>query len=216
MTTLLELLTEGYGHMGRSDTTVKTMLTRGINAGLIATVILHEPPEARANSNLTAVAAGTAIDISSGLTRYLRVEEVYNSTQSQKVWPLNFHQLEAFPMPTGTGVLYYALYGDEMYYKPYPSSNETLKTHYLQYPTRLTDDGDTVPYDFYQDFVLGFASMFAFACIEEGESVQIWERIGQNLGIPFSILARVRGILREEAVNVRDVQDVMAEGTAVS
>lgn len=213
MTTLLALNQEVQELIARDDTTAKTMITRGINAGIVAATILYEPPEQRTTSNLTA-SNGVASVALSGLTRWLRIEEVYNSTGSNRVWPLSYHQLNSFYLPTSGNVIFYALYGGTMYYKPTPSQDETLNVYFLQYPARVSNDGDTLPLSYYEDFILSFSTAFAFASLEEGESEQIWERIAAQLNLPFSALTKVRSVMREELPSGNDLQRALSESSA--
>ncbi len=199
MTTLLDLTTIIQSNVARpGDVDAKAWAVRGINAGMYAAALMFEPPELRVVEDGTAVAAGTAVDLAT-LTRFLRVDEVYNATGSNRVWPLSFQQLQSLWLPSTGGVQYYALHGKSLYYKPLPSGNETLNIYHFSYPVRLSGDSDVFPLDSqHEEFVLSLGTAYTWACQEEVEDVGMWVGLADKFAIPEAQVTQIRRMLREE------------------
>lgn len=206
MTTLLDLTTIIQSNVARvGDEDAKAWAVRGVNAGMYTAALMFEPPELRTVANGTAVAAGTAIDLTS-LQRLLRVDEVYNDTGSQKVWPLNFQQLESLWLPTSGSVSFFALHGWSLYYRPLPFGNEILNIYYFGYPDRLDQDADVFPlHTQHEEFVMSFGTAYTWACLEELEDVDMWMKITDKLTIPEATITQIRRMLREEVPSGNNV-----------
>jgi len=190
-----EIIDELKISIAMDDSDSITMMNRAANTAILAAALLFEPPELRTSAPAVADDLGTAINLASSLLRNLRVEEVYNATGSQKVWPLGFHQLETFHLPTSGNVLYYALYGNNMYYRPY--SNDTLTIYYFQYPARLSGS-EALPFDLHQDYIITFANAYVWATKEELEDVDMWQKIGQMTQTPLDVMTRTRQLMFKE------------------
>lgn len=200
---------------GRSDTDSLSVYTQGLNAAILACALLYEPPELRTSGSLTATSSQNYVSIST-LTRPLRIEHIWNSTGSQRLWPLSLNELNILYLPTSGNVLYYALYGNVLHYRPQPSSNETLTVYFLQYPSRLQNAADVLPMAMYEDFIYAFASSFIWASFEEGESATIWSNIATQLNLPLSLMTSVRKAMRGEVPIDDDVQRTLQQGTLTS
>jgi len=101
-------------------------------------------------------------------------------------------------MPSTDYVLFYALYGETMHYRPQPASNNTLVTYYLQYPARVVNDGDTLPLERYEEFIMAFATEYFWATQEESESQQAWQKMADRMGMPLQMLQQARNLTRGE------------------
>lgn len=211
--TLDDYVSELKVSIAMDDDDSVVLMKRGVNAGLITAALMYEPSELRTRTSVNTATDGTAIALTTDLTRYIRVEEIYNDTRQQRVWPLEFTEFEIFDLPTSGYVTYYTLFGDSLYYKPHPSIVEALYIYYLQYPARLENDSDVVPLDMYQDFIMSLANMYTWAAKEEGEVVGIWNGISDKLHIPFATISKVRAIIREEAPVGDDIQRAISKGS---
>lgn len=211
MTLLSELVTDLEYATARNDTAARALMMRGVNAGIVAASLIYRPAELREVGSVTAVDNAYYVSLSP-LSRFMLIEEVYNTTGSCKVWPLELHELEALPMPTSGYVQYFAIYGDSIHYRPLPATNEILTVYYLALPARLTLLTDTVPLEDYQDFVFSFAQTFVWAGLEEPESSAVWQKVAEGMGMAFQTITQIRDVLNKQVPNVHDVQAALPKG----
>jgi hypothetical protein len=185
--------------LSRTDGVAVLAAREAVNTGIQLAALAYEPSELRIEGTLTTATDGQALDLSSVLTRFLRMERVYNATGKNNVFPLSFEELEMLWLPTTGCVQYYALFGNNFYYKPYPTSAETLNVSYLQYPASLEEDSDEFPYtESLVDFVLTTGTAFAQASIDEKSTIQTWVELAGQLGLSQAAMTKTRKYLREE------------------
>lgn len=211
MTTVSTLIDNALKGLAMNDQNTKDLVLYGINAGFLVATLLFEPPEMKVRQSATASSSGTYIDLSN-LTRLLRVDKVYNQTAGKDVWPLSYKYIQIAYIE-GTSVQYYGIWGNYMYYKPQPSSNETLYIHTLTYPARLTELSP-LPFETYQDFVLSIALGFGWAAHEEPESKAAWDNIAQVLGVSTETFKKARELMHLETSNGNDLRRTVAQGTS--
>ncbi len=195
--TLYQEIQSSIGRESASDSLAVTVSKRGVNVGLFAAAFLFEPPELRTTGDLTASNTQDYVALS-GLTRCYRVESVYNSTGSCHVYFLPYTQRQLLWLPTSGYVRFWSLYGNTLYYKPIPSSSETLSVSYFQYPTKLDADDDTFPFPTLEGYVLGIGTEYAWACLEEGESSQMWSKLADKYSIPETAVSLIRRQIGKE------------------
>lgn len=207
--TLGTLKGEIFNAVARSDDVTAGFAERGINVGIMLYAATHEPPELRTNGSLTALANGNALDLTS-LTRFLRIDRIYNATGSNEVYPLSFREIEVLWLPTSGYVQFYAVHGNALYYRPHPTGNEILTAYFLQYPARLADDDTEYPFSTGEDYALMIATAFTWLCFEEDEIGNVWAGLAERFNISQDILNTIRALLREEVRDEHNVRRAVA------
>ena len=194
------------------DTKTVALMNPAINFGIWLAVVLFEPDDQKQISDLTAVS--TANYISHGLTRFLRLDHIYNQTGAKPMWPMSYDQIRAM-YSSGTSAEFYALYGGRLYYAPTPSSNETINAHFLQYPARI-GTGENLPFADFEDFITSTAIRFVWATQEETENVDMWGKIVADLSVGGKALTTLKQIMEREGVDVNNLSRVIPKGTPPS
>jgi len=194
MSTLLDLRNEMQSAMGgRNDSTAVYAQNRGINAGILTYAFLHEPPELRTADTLTVPTSGN-VNFDS-LTRWLRIESVYNSS-GNKMHRLPFHLLDHVWIPDSPKMVIYSIYSHTLYARPIPNTPEQIKVYYLKYPKRLTSDYDPCPFEEHEDFIIAFALHYAWMYLEEGETSDSWAKVASAMNVPEEAISKIRKALR--------------------
>jgi len=211
MTTINDMLSEVYSGLGgRSDSLAQVASLRGLNAGIQLYNLVNEPPESRTRQNYS-TGGGGSFNWVTTLTRPLRVEQVRNSSNSNKpVWfiPYPMWDLTLHLHPTSGSCLFYTLYGTWFYYRPEPTTAETLVLTTLVYPARVVA-GDDYPFAAGEDYVISVAHTFAFLVLEEGDSAKLWTQLADVLQVGESTITQVRRLMQEEVKYHDDVRGVL-------
>jgi len=190
MTTFKELKAEVQGALGGIDTTTANLaVARGVNAGVQAAAFLFNPHQLQVSGTLTASAGSGSVSMSS-LTGLLLINSVYSQSTGERVHRLRFTDLDMPWVPTSGRILFYSDRGGELYYRP--KADETLLVYYLKRPDRLVDDTDEYPFDGHEEFVISFASAYAWGYVEEDESSQMWQRISDQVGLPDGLVKQLQ------------------------
>jgi len=180
---------------GRNDSVVQSLALRGVNMALMAATLLFKPSTQRTSGIVTATSSSSYVSLSP-LTRWLVVEEVYNTESNSKVWYSQFNELDILPV-TGSSVLIYSVYGNDLYYRPQPSTDENLRVYYLSYPDTVTAT-DSLPFTEGRDFVYNFTQTFVWAALEEGDAAGIWARLSNAMGNAYQELTSLRDALQRQ------------------
>lgn len=195
--TLQEMLNELVLSVGHDDSNIRLVLTRGINAGIIAATVKYHPPEYKGIGYFTCQPEFGFIHLNS--TDWLQIETVWNTTADIRVWPMTHNEMMAFKVfLTGTNVKYYAVYGDTLYYQPYPSVVQTLAVGYFALPDRVVELSDDIPLNKHIEYIMAFAMEFYWASKEEGESQQVWQRVADRISMPFEQMSLIQRGMKEE------------------
>ena len=213
MTTVASLITDLQISTARTDAAAQAMMLRGINAGVVAAAMLFRPPEQRTSGDLVATTTFNYTSMA-GLTNLLFTEEVYNTTSSLKVWPLEFGELEVLPLQTTAGpIMYYAIHGSVMHYRPKPAVETTLKVYYLKSPTRLAS-GDSLPFSQNDDFIYSFAQTFTWAAFEEPDSSAVWQKVVDATGVPATYITQIRDALTRQVPSGSNIQAAVSKSSS--
>jgi hypothetical protein len=215
MATVNELRSEIYEALGgRDDSVAQVAALRGLNAGVYAAYRTLEPPECRITGDIVAGAAAGYFDWESELTRCDgRIEGVINTSDDDaKVWFIEFHLWNVLWKPVGESILYYTLYGENFYYKPIPTSSETLRLFYIQYPARLTLGADTIPYPKHEEYILSVATTLSFLVLEEVESGGAWNQLAEQYNMPATLISQMQRLMRGE-VDIEHLQRIVSKGS---
>jgi len=213
MTTVASLITDLQISTARTDSAAQAMMLRGINAGVVAATMLFRPPEQRTSEALTATVALNYVSMST-LTNLLFIEEVYNTTSALRVWPLEFSELEVLPLPVTLGaIMYYAIHGSILHYRPKPLVETTLTAYYLKSPTRLTS-GDSLPFSQNDDFIYSFAQTFVWAAFEEPDSASLWQKVVDATGVPQTYITQIRDALTRQVPSGSNIQAAVSKSSS--
>ena len=199
MTTLGDLKDEIYAATGgREDTVVQVAAERGINAGLLVATHLFEPPQQITTYDKAINTTGTMTF--DELTRAIRINQVYNTTRSKKVHMLEYNLLDVIYQADDADpdIELYAQHGLTLYFRPVPTSSQDIRLWYLQYPERLNDDSDSLPFELHQDLVLALGNIFVQAVLEETENVNMWSSLMTQVGAPEVEPGLIRRLLKGE------------------
>lgn len=211
MTLVSAMITDLRHATAQSGTAADAIMLRAINAGIVASACIHRPPSLRTSGTLTASSGQKYVSLST-LSRWMTVDEVYNTSGSCKVWPLELSDLEVLPLPTTGSILYFAVHGNTLYYRPQPTENETLTVYYLAFPARMTATSDTLPLPEHEDFIFSFAQAFTWAGFEEDTASGLWQKIGDALSISHKEITQIREVLNRQVPNVYDIQAALPKG----
>lgn len=195
--TLYQEVQDSIARSNANDTFAVQIAKRGVNAGMMAAGLIFEPPEMRTSANLVALTTQEYVS-TANLTRLQRIEEVYNETANARVYPLPFNMRNTFWIPPANNVQFYSMHGWLMYYKPTPTANNTLNIYFLQYPAVLSDANTAFPFPTLEAYVISFATEYAWACLEESDSQQIWTRVNEKLTLPEGMAAKIRLLSQEQ------------------
>lgn len=214
MTTVDDMRGEIYEALGgRDDSVVQVAALRGLNAGVYTAYRILEPPESRVEGSLNCGSASGRIDWTSGLTRCDgRIEWVTNDDNDDaKVWLLSHHLLDVLWLPTSGSIQFYSMYGEYFYYRPIPTASETLTVGHIQYPERLDDGSDTIPYAKHEEYILSIATALTFLVLEEVESGSAWTQLADRFNIPAQLVSQIQRLMKGE-VDVDYLQGILSEG----
>lgn len=206
-TSLATFKTRAYEALGRSDTTAENIVTRGVNFACTAIALLFSPPELQTSGSVV-VNVGSATASLTGLTRLSNIKKI-NTDAGKPVWKLTFSQIDInAPIETAvSGVTkFYARDGWTLHCRPVCAGANTLTVYYDQFPSIVSNDGDEISFSNFDDLVLSYALVFAFANLEESESAAMWQKVGEMLAIPQQALSRVRTYLEGGPISGNDTK----------
>jgi hypothetical protein len=201
MATFQTLKSLVYKSIGRdsTDQLAAAVVPEAINYALDVVALLFKPPELNTSSNVT-VAGGNSYASIADLD-FIDVSKVYNSTDSRELLFVPFEEWDTIIPADLSIVKYYSIYGDRLYVKATPTTNKTLTVYHYAYPARLTLDSQSPEFDHYDSYIIAVAGALTFAALEEGESVDVWAKVADALGMPF-----LRGSAMREIIAGRQAQ----------
>lgn len=183
--------------VGNDDVTTTAMAMRGLNMAQVMGAFLYNPPELNVSGNLTVSASGTSVALST-LTNLNSIADIYNTTGSCPVSPIPVMKWN-YILPAFSGTVYtkfYTRFGGTLWVNA-PTAQNTLLVKYFKLPTTLTAGGDSVGYDGFDSFLVSVATMFVWACKEEGESAAIFEKFMTSFNSAFQVDAKQKGSIEE-------------------
>jgi len=179
---------------GRDDADTTAIIKAAINYAVLVAALTFEPPELKTSGNLTVTGGNDSVSLN-GLTRWLDVVKIWNTTDSM---PMGFIPFELWDVivPTVVGsTRYYSIFGDTLFVKDKPGVNKVLKLFHATYPAKLVNTGDTLEFDHHDSYIVSVATGLSWAAFEEGESAGVWQKIGELVSMPFMLGARARAII---------------------
>jgi len=185
MTTFGSIKTLVHTGLARDTTDPAALLVvpAAINWAIQAAAILFKPKELATSDDVTVLAGKTLVEFD------------YNFIDIQSVVPvlsvgkdLHFIPYESFrtlvPWVTSDPE-YYTMFGKFIVINAIAGSNIALRVFWLQLPDDLDDDEDDLPFVGQDGFIVSLASALAFAMFEEGETVDVWTKMSEILGMPL-------------------------------
>jgi hypothetical protein len=187
-----------YGYItdaiGQADTLGVNLAKRGVNFGQLLAALLFRPPELHAVGSLAV--SGSSASLSGLSTRLHDIKAVYNSTGACNVWLIPYDKWKVI-VPSGeTYIKFYTRFGNTLYVNQ-PSASNTLSISYFNVPTSLSNDATQIDFDNYDSFITAIGTRFAFACIEEGESSELFQKVGDAFSIPLAMGTKIRNEIEE-------------------
>jgi hypothetical protein len=195
MTTFLDLknlVFKSLGHIEGDDDVLTAMVPAAINYAQLAVALIFKPPELFAENNLT-ISSGSP-KVSLGSLDFIDVIKVRNVTDSRDLHYIPFENWEIL-VPTLTVVKFYSMFGEWLYVKKTPTVDTVITIYQLTYPTELTANGQELDFPHYDGNIVAAACAICFAAIEEGESVDVWGKVTEALGMPALKGSQMREVI---------------------
>ena len=177
MASFTELKTLIYTGLARDDTdpAAVRIVPYALNWAIKVAGILFKPVELATVSSLT-ILAGTSYKAFD--TNFIDIQSVVNPA----TWKdLHFVPYESFRIiaPTSTtNPIYYTLFGNIIIVSGVVASNLLLNIYWLKLPSE-----EMIEFTGYDGFIVSLASAIAFAMFEEGETVDMWTKMSEILGM---------------------------------
>lgn len=186
------LVYKSLGHDEGDDDVLTIMVPAAINYAQVAVALIFKPPELN-SSNDVIVSAG-AKSVSIGALNFIDVIKIYNLTDSKDLHYVPFESWEIL-VPTLTTIKFYTIFGEYIYVKGSPAGDTTLTIYQLVYPTELTTADQELDFPHYDSYIIAVACAICFAALEEGESVDVWAKVTEALGMPFLKGSQMREVI---------------------
>lgn len=194
MTTFLDLKNTVYTAIARdsTDTAAALVVPKAINYAYDAAARLFKPPELEDEHEAVVLAGTDYKDFV--LYRFSEITSVRDSTNSR---PLYFIPLEVFDIiiPTLTVVRYYTVHGTRLRFNTSLGAAYTIAITYSRIPTELTNDANSLEFEGHTGFIVSLASAMALAVFEEGDSADMWTRMGEVFSLGNLKSARAREMM---------------------
>jgi hypothetical protein len=194
MTTFLEFKNLIYTNLGgrdSGDVSAALIVPQAINHAIDSAAMLFKPPELYTSTSAVIPSGNDYCTLTSG---FIDVIRVYNETGSNE---LHFVPRENFKIliPTLTTVKFYTLYGQKLTVNKAVAVDTTLEVNYIAYPTALSADADVLSFAHHDPYIIALASALCFAAFEEGDSAEIWARVGESVGVGLAKSAQVKEVV---------------------
>jgi hypothetical protein len=194
---LSSMLTELVLSTGNDTENIRTILTRGVNCGIISAALKFHPEEYKGVGNFNALSTQGFASLSG--TDWIEIDHVWNASMDQPMFKMDHSDLLTFSsLMTGTSVKYWSLYGDYIYYQPYPTLDEVMTVSYWALPDRVSADGDTIPLDDHLEYIMSVALEYYWSTQEESESQKVWSGFSDRIGLSKQQIADLQRALKGE------------------
>lgn len=202
MTTFLTLKNLVYKSLGRDDNDEATVLIvpAVINYAITAVALIFKPPELISSNPVVISAGSKSVSLSS--LDFIDLTKVYNETDSRELFFVPFENWDII-VPSGlTVVKFYSINGETLFVKGTPAADKTLTVYCIDYPTELTADDQPVDFEHYDSYIMAVASAIAFAAFEEGETVDVWAKVVEALGMSFLKGSAMREVIAGKQISL--------------
>jgi len=181
MTTFAELKDLVYKNIGRdsTDSLASAVVPAAINYAIKAASVLFKPPELYATENVV-ISNGTSSK--EFTTEYIDILTLYNVTDSANMYFVPY-ELFYVIIPTHPTAKYYTFLGDLIIVNLNVTADTTVRVAYVGYPTELSDEADEVEFDQHDAYIVSAATAIAFAAMEENETVDMWAKVAEAMGL---------------------------------
>lgn len=183
--------------IGNSQPIALRQTDLAINYAQMIAALFFDPPELHTYTTIS-LGIGASSASLTGFARLNCIENVYNSTGVNKVWPIPWTRWQILTAVAATGTpKYFSRQGNILHTYPTPIASTTLYVYYKQYPSLLSNAGDTLSFDNYDSFIVPTAIKLVWAFQEEPEAVDVLAKVGESIGIPLTMGTQLRRNLEE-------------------
>jgi hypothetical protein len=198
MATFIQLKNFVYTSIGRDATDAAAVLVvpMAINYAVEAIANVLKPPELNYVSTVIITSGNNSYSLAN--VDFIDIISVYNSTDSIE---LNYIPYENWNIlvPVVAATKYYTIFGDNLYVNRLVPDDVTLLISHLKYPTAMVGDASTPSFDHHDAYIISIAAVICFAVFEEGESVDLWSKVGEGLGLSVLKAAQMREVVSGKA-----------------
>lgn len=213
-TTLKQMLDELVLSTGIDTAGTRTVLTRGINAGMFLSVLLFSPKDFNITTQHTPVANEDG-DFVVNLNNYRMYEVigVWNYSHGKHVHRMDYEDLRSLRgIISESYIRFYAVRGKDVIFAP--EESDIVNISYRWLPLRVSYADDAVVPDDHLEFIQSVAMQFYWASREEGESQQMWQSFSDRLNLPFAQVTQLQKMIRGEAPYGHNVRNIVQQGSA--
>jgi len=175
---------------GRDDADSLIIINSCVNAAIEAVCLYHDLPAGKSLGRLT---YSTGVDelLIATSAKLMDVVTATNETDDIEMGFLKLEDLDRI-VPSGSIVRFYSRDGDAILVRPTPTKETTVLLRYSTYPSRLTLDAETLPYEGHDGLTASIATTIAWASFEEVDSSTLWAKISEILMLPSTEAMRAR------------------------
>lgn len=192
--TLTEVREDVLRNVARTgDAVASSMADLAINAGIEMIWLLFDLPESRTLGTIT-FNSGEKELLVGPTKKLLNILTADNTTDDI---PMGFIPLDLIDTicPSDGIVRFYSRDGDSFLVRDTPSKTTIIEIRYTTHPPRLTDGSQFIPFNGYDSQLVAVATAITWACLEEVESSDLWNKVAQALNIPYVEALKVRKVL---------------------
>lgn len=178
---------------GRSDADAETIYLYAINLAIQAIALRYDVPEAYQAANITFNANVNEANLTSSWA----VNDVIKARNLTNGIDMHFVPIEQLDLvtPTTGYPRFYSRIGNSLLIRPTPANGTTIKVRSTKYFTRLTDNSNDIPIEYYESQLVAIATAVAWAAFEEGESATLWAQIADILNISYEEMTRMKKLI---------------------
>lgn len=133
-------------------------------------------------------------------THCLDIIKIYNDTDSFKVDFVPYEQWDYVVPSSLTDTRYWTIFGNTLFFKSTPTANTSMTFSYRTYPVTLENDGDAIPFDHFDSYLISSATGITMAAFEETDSAALWSKVAAIVGEPLAVSPRARAIVEGQKV----------------
>ena len=191
--TLGEIKADVLEGLGRDDSAAVNLFKVAFNAAVEATASFFDPSEMRRMGGITYSPGEDELLVTSAA----RLQDVITVRNETDGISLGFIPLESLPfiVPAGNKVRFYSRDGNAILVRPTPVKETTIRVRYTIYPPRLKEDGDIVPFEGHEAYIIALSTAILHAFFEETDSATLWTKMSELLGTPYTLAAQARAII---------------------
>lgn len=187
-----------YTNIARDSTDASAVLIvpKAVNYAIDAAAILFKPQELYTQADLVVTTGNASKQFT---TKFIDIVDIYNLTSSLQMLSVPYEARNLI-IPTSTTLKYFSMFGDWMFFNATAAVDTSIRVGYIEYPTELSADADEVAFTRHDAYIVSMATAFCWAAFEEGESIDVWSKVGDALGMSLIKAAQAREIVAGKPV----------------